>query len=211
MTKILLIKERVDYIMLKKIIKLLSLISLTLLVSCNNKLDKLDDLSNLNFPLLNQDSIHTNFPNLIKGKIAVVGYIFTSCPDICPLTTNNMRLIREKLKSENIPNVEFVSISFDPDVDKPSVLKKFAELHEVNFKDWDFLTGKKNIIDDLIKQVGVIAVVGDSVKNADGSWTYFYVHTDRIQLIDQEGRIRKNYPGSKANIDKIVDDIKSLE
>ncbi len=197
--------------MLKKFIKLFLLLSLILLIGCNNKLDKLDDLSNMNFPLLNQDSIQINFPNLIKGKIAVVGYIFTNCPDICPLTTNNMRLIREKVKKEKIQNVEFVTISFDPDVDKPSTLKKFAELHEVNFKDWDFLTGRKSVIDSLIKQVGVIAVIGDSVKNADSSWTYFYVHTDRIQLIDQDGIIRKNYLGSKANIDEVVNDIKNLE
>jgi len=197
--------------MFSKFTKLFALLGLTLLVSCNGKLDKLDDLSNLNFPLLNQDSIHTNFPNLIKDKIAVVGYIFTNCPDVCPLTTNNMRLIREKVKKENIPNVEFVTISFDPDVDKPSVLKNFAKLHDANFKDWEFLTGKKSIIDSLIKQVGVIAVVGDSVKNADSSWTYFYVHTDRIQLIDQFGIIRKNYLGSKANIDEVLNDIKSIE
>jgi protein SCO1 len=91
------------------------------------------------------------------------------------------------------------------------VLKKFSELHDVNFNDWSFLTGDKKIISSLMKEVGIVTIVGDSVKNSDESWTYFYIHTDRIQLIDQEGKIRKNYPGSKANIDEVVADIKSLE
>ena len=130
--------------------------------SCKNDLEIIDDLSEDSYSLLNQDSVQTNFPDLIKNKIGIVGYIFTNCPDICPLTTNNMRLIRERIENENIKNVEFVSISFDPEVDKPSVLKKFSELHSVDFDNWQFLTGEKSVIDNLIKEVGVVAFVGDS-------------------------------------------------
>ena len=178
--------------------------------SCKNDLEIIDDLSEDSYSLLNQDSVQTNFPDLIKNKIGIVGYIFTNCPDICPLTTNNMRLIRERIENENIKNVEFVSISFDPEVDKPSVLKKFSELHGVDFDNWQFLTGEKSVIDNLIKEVGVVAFVGDSTTFNDGTKTYYYVHTDRIQLIDQEGRIRMNYLGSKIIIDQIMNDVKLL-
>ncbi|MCB0742965.1 MAG: SCO family protein [Ignavibacteriae bacterium] len=178
--------------------------------SCKNDLEIIDDLSEDSYSLLNQDSVQTNFPDLIKNKIGIVGYIFTNCPDICPLTTNNMRLIRERIENENIKNVEFVSISFDPEVDRPSVLKKFSELHGVDFDNWQFLTGEKSVIDNLIKEVGVVAFVGDSTTFNDGTKTYYYVHTDRIQLIDQEGRIRMNYLGSKIIIDQIMNDVKLL-
>ncbi|MCB9249937.1 MAG: SCO family protein [Ignavibacteriales bacterium] len=178
--------------------------------SCKNDLEIIDDLSEDSYSLLNQDSVQTNFPDLIKNKIGIVGYIFTNCPDICPLTTNNMRLIRERIENENIKNVEFVSISFDPEVDKPNVLKKFSELHGVDFDNWQFLTGEKSVIDNLIKEVGVVAFVGDSTTFNDGTKTYYYVHTDRIQLIDQEGRIRMNYLGSKIIIDQIMNDVKLL-
>ena len=178
--------------------------------SCKNDLEIIDDLSEDSYSLLKQDSVQTNFPDLIKNKIGIVGYIFTNCPDICPLTTNNMRLIRERIENENIKNVEFVSISFDPEVDKPNVLKKFSELHGVDFDNWQFLTGEKSVIDNLIKEVGVVAFVGDSTTFNDGTKTYYYVHTDRIQLIDQEGRIRMNYLGSKIIIDQIMNDVKLL-
>jgi len=180
------------------------------ILSCQSDLEVIDDISELDYALLNQDSVQTHFPSLIKDKIGVVGYIFTNCPDICPMTTNNMRLIRDKVENQKIENVEFISISFDPDVDKPSVLKRFSELHNVNVSNWEFLTGKKSTIEDLLKKTGIIAFVSDSTTFDDGSKTYYYLHTDRIQLIDEDGRIRKNYLGSKINIDEIVSDIKKL-
>jgi protein SCO1/2 len=163
------------------------------------------------FDLTDQNNTPRKFPQMIKGKIGVVGYIFTNCPDICPLTTNNMRLIQEELKKEKINDeVEFVSISFDPEVDRPKVLKKFAEIRDLDLNNWTFLTGEKTITDSLIKQVGVIAVVGDSSVTKEGDKIYYYVHTDRISLVDEEGNIRKNYLGSRVKIDEVVADIKKL-
>ncbi len=197
--------------MIKKISLLfLTLFSITFFARCGDKFEVIQDLSNSNYSLLNQDSSVTNFPSIIKNKIGIVGYIFTNCPDICPLTTNNMRLINEGIEKAEIENVEFISISFDPEVDNPSVLKKFSKLHGVDFENWEFLTGEKSMIDNLMKEVGVVAFVGDSTTFNDGSKTYYFVHTDRIQLIDKEGRIRKNYLGSKINIDEIVEDVKQL-
>lgn len=176
---------------------------------CGDKLPEIDKFDK-EYSLVNQDSEEVVFPLLTKGKIAVVGYIFTNCPDICPLTTNNMRLIQEKLEKEKIENVEFVSISFDPQTDTPEVLRKFAEIRNYNLSNWVFLTGQKSIIDSLIKKAGVFAVISDSTVFKDGRKIYYYVHTDRIQLIDAEGVIRKNYFGSKINFDEIIGDIKML-
>ena len=182
---------------------------LILFIRCGDNLPEIDKFEK-EYPLVNQNGEEVIFPLLTKGKIAVVGYIFTNCPDICPLTTNNMRLIQERLKKEEIENVEFVSISFDPQTDTPEVLRKFVEIRNYNLSNWVFLTGQKSIIDSLIKKAGVFAVIGDSTVFKDGRKIYYYVHTDRIQLIDAEGSIRKNYFGSKINFDEIVGDIKTL-
>lgn len=182
---------------------------LTLLLSgCFDNFEIIEELKNENYILLNQDSVEVHFPRLLKNKIGIVGYIFTNCPDICPLTTNNMRLIQERLKSENIFDVNFVSISFDPEVDSPSVLKSFAEIRDLDLSNWEFLTGEKETIDKLMKKVGVVTFIGDSTTFSDGSKTYYYVHTDRIHLIDEQGRIRKKYLGSKINLDEVIADIK---
>jgi len=180
------------------------------LFACGKDFTVIEDLSGEKYSLIDQDEKEIYFPEFVKGKTVVAGYIFTNCPDICPLTTNNMRLIQERLKSEKIQGVQFVSISFDPDNDTPEVLRKFAEIRNLNLSNWTFLTGDKPVIDKLMKQVGVVAVPGDSTVFPSGKVTYYYVHTDRIQLIDSGGRILKNYPGSSVNVDEIIDDIKSL-
>jgi protein SCO1/2 len=187
-----------------------STIIAALLVSCGNDFPVIEKLSDTNYELIDQNNNPVSFPEFIKGSTTVAGYIFTNCPDICPLTINNMRLIQERLKKEEIKGVEFVSVSFDPENDTPEVLKKFSEIRNLNLDNWTFLTGEKPIIDKLMKHAGVVALPGDSTVFPSGKVTYYYVHTDRIQLIDNAGRIRKNYPGSSINIDEIINDIKSL-
>ena len=189
----------------------LSILLLFLLVSgCiqNLPLDEKID----NYELINQDSTAVVFPADFKSKILVVGFIFTNCPDICPLTTNNMHLIQEELKKENInKDVQFLSISFDPEIDKPSVLKKFAEVRNLDLSNWQFCTGTQETIDKLLDEFNVLVVQADTVYLPNNKVQYYYVHTDRISLLDQKGNLRKNYPGSKINIKEIVADIKELE
>ncbi len=199
--------------MIKILAKVLTLICSILLmhIACSSDFPIETDFSGDRFVLLNQDSASVEFPGLTKGNLTVLGFIFTNCPDICPLTTNNMRLIQEQLKADEVSNVEFIGLSFDPDVDKPSVLKRYAELRNLDLSNWTFLTGKKSTIDQLIKKAGVFAVPGDTSIAPDGNETIFFIHTDRIALLDERGRIRKNYFGSKANVDEIVKDIKQLK
>ncbi len=182
-----------------------------LLLGCSEKFEVIDDLSNSKFSLVDQTNTAREFPKLAKGKLTVVGYIFTNCPDICPLTTNNMRMIQEKVREAKIKNVEFVSISFDPLQDKPETLRKFAEVRNLDLSNWTFLTGEKTIVDSLMNRIGILAVVSDSTVFKDGRKIYYYTHTDRIQLMDEEGKIRKNYKGSGINVEEILNDIKSLD
>lgn len=191
--------------------KAILILSLSAMFACRQPLPIVDSYGENNFELINQSGEKVSFPETVKGKIAVVGYIFTNCPDICPLTTNNMRLIQQKLKEEEIGNVEFVSISFDPQNDTPEVLRKFAGIRNLDLSNWMFLTGEKAVTDSLIHRAGVFAVASDSTVFDDGKKIYYYTHTDRIHLVDTKGKIRKEYQGSRINIDEITEDIKNLE
>jgi protein SCO1 len=181
-----------------------------LLIGCGEKFPVIEDFGKESYRMLDQDSSEILFPEFVSGKVTLVGYIFTNCPDICPLSTNNMRLIQERVVKDKIDGVEFVSISFDPDVDKPHVLKGFAGIRNLNESNWRFLTGDKKLIGSFMKRAGIIAIPGDSTKLSNGKTIYYYVHTDRISLMDREGRIRKNYKGSEINLEEIIEDIKSL-
>lgn len=194
--------------MMKRIMILLVLEFL--LYSCKNSLPVIDAWGVNKYNLVDQNNKPVIFPDFIKGKLVIMNYIFTNCPDICPINTNNMRLIQERLKKENITNVELVSLSFDPGNDTPEVLTKFAMVRNLELNNWEFLTGDKTATDAVINKAGVIAIPSDSTIFKDGRKIYYYIHTDRISLIDTEGRIRKNYMGSKINIDEIVNDLKTL-
>lgn len=195
-------------------IKLKSLLFISLIIflfsGCGNELPVEEDLSGESYTLLNQDSVEVKFPDIIQGQTAVVGYIFTNCPDICPLTTNNMRQVQEKLKADGVDGVEFVSISFDPEVDKPSVLTRFAEVRNLDTSNWTFLTGEKKTIDSLMSRLKIVAVPGDTSVGSSGEEYIYFIHTDRMSLFDEENKLRKNYLGSKAPIDEVVEDVKTL-
>jgi protein SCO1/2 len=189
---------------------LIVILIVVLFTGCKEKLPVEKDISKKQFELLNEDSAKVYFPELVKGKITVMGYIYTNCPDICPMTTNNMEKIKQRLKDDNIDNVTFISLSFDPLRDKPSVLKQYAQIRGINLSNWHFLTGRENIIDSIKKQMNFLAVAEDTSYSADRKPYYFFTHTDRISLIDQSGKLRKNYRGSRINVEEIVNDIKSL-
>ncbi len=69
-------------------------LSITLLfsVSCTDNLPLDKDLTKKSYTLINQDSVEVIFPENIIGHITVMGFIYTHCPDICPMTTHNMYL-----------------------------------------------------------------------------------------------------------------------
>lgn len=183
---------------------------LILFWGCKEKLPVIEKFGEISYKLINQNNQEIIFPDFVKGKTVIMNYIFTNCPDICPLSTNNMRLIQERLKKEKIDNIQFVSLSFDPENDTPEVLRKFAGIRNLDLSNWTFLTGDKSTTNAVIKEVGVLAVPNDSTVFKNGRKIYYYVHTDRIQLIDTEGNTRKNYKGSTINVDEIVADIKKL-
>ena len=196
---------------MKKIIFLTISVVLLFSVSCKENLPLDKDLTKKSYSLINQDSVEVIFPENIVGHITVMGFIYTHCPDICPMTTHNMFLTEKKLKSAGIENVKFIAISFDPDRDSPQVLKQFAEIRDLDFNSWTLLTGDKKIIDDLLRRFEVKAIKTDESVDDEENAEYSMMHTDRISLIDANGIVRKNYKGSTLNIEELIIDIKTLE
>ena len=180
------------------------------LIGCYERFPLDQDITRTQNTFLNQDSIQVQFPEIIKDKITVFTMVYTHCPDICPMTTHNMYLVQEKLPENLKDKVKFVVISFDPNRDTPAVLKKFAEIREFNFDNWTLLSGDKQNTNEVMLKFGIKAIPTDSTYDENGELSYNVIHTDRISLIDQEGRLRSNYKGSTANLDMIIEDIKYL-
>lgn len=168
------------------------------------------DITRTQNEFLNQDSSKVKFPELTKGKITLMAMVYTHCPDICPMTTHNMQLIESKLSKDELEKVRFVVITFDPDRDTPDVLRKFAEIRDIDFSRWSFLSGNKQNTKEVMLKFDIKAVPADSSYDADGNLSYYIVHTDRLSLIDQNGLLRKKYVGSIVDVNEVVNDIKYL-
>lgn len=195
--------------MIKVFYIILTFSFLLFFIGCKEKLPVISQLSKNTYFLINQDESLVQFPQKYNGKIVVIGYIFTRCPDICPMTTHNMYLIEKELSEELIDDVLFINLSFDPHIDSPSVLKDYGRIRGLDFNRWEFLTGTEEVISSLLKKVDVYAIV-DTTYYDDGRMDYYYIHTDRISLIDRDGNVRKDYSGSTINIQEIINDIKTL-
>ena len=192
---------------MKIFLYLITIFIILVLIGCQSKFPLDKDLTRKNYTFFNQDSVEVIFPDIIKDKVTVIGFIYANCPDICPMTTHNMYLTQQKLKKNAIDNVLFVSVTFDPDRDFPSVLKKFGEIRDIDFTNWVFLWGDKKNTELLLKRFDITALKTDSTYFDDGELTYSVMHTDRISLIDNESRLKKNYRGSKVNLEELYNDI----
>jgi len=108
-----------------------------------------------NIPLITHEGKPVRFfDDLIKGKVVAINFIYTSCPDVCPLETAMLREVQEILGDRVGRDVFMYSITIDPERDTPGVLKKYAEKFDVG-PGWLFLTGKKDDITLLRKKLGL--------------------------------------------------------
>lgn len=95
-----------------------------------------------NLPVVNQDGQALRFyDDLIKDKIVVVMFIYTSCTDICPLTTARMTQIEDKLGAVVGRDIFIVSMTVDPENDTPEKLKAYSKAFGTG-PGWTFVTGK---------------------------------------------------------------------
>jgi protein SCO1 len=94
-----------------------------------------------NVPVVTQDGRTLNFyDDLIKDKIVVLSFIYTSCKDICPLATARLGEARDKLGDRLGRDIFFLSISIEPEHDTPERLKQYADAFHAG-PGWTFLTG----------------------------------------------------------------------
>ncbi len=165
-------------------------------------------LSGHEFPLTDQDSSSVTFPGDYRGNVMLVGYVYTYCPDICPMITYNMRDIQRALPDAE--DLLLVSISFDPDRDTPEELKEYANNYRLDQTNWRLLTGTRSQVEPVLETLQIRTVKTPTRFTEDNRPMYFIDHTDRITLIDRKGNVRKHYLGSELNTDEVVSDIQRL-
>lgn len=155
------------------------------------------------FKLINQngDTITEDF---YEDKIYVADFFFTTCLTICPVMTDHMLKIQEKIKDD--PEVLLLSHTVFPKTDSVPVLKEYAIEKGVIDEKWNLVTGDKKQIYDLARKSYLA-----SKSNGEGG-PYDMIHTENFVLVDKEKRIRGFYDGTDAEaIEDLLHDIKVLK
>ena len=100
-----------------------------------------------NVEVVDQDNRHLEFyDDVIKGKIVVISFVYTSCKSICPLVIARLREVQDMLGDAMGRDIFFVSVSIDPIPDTPEKLKEHATAFRVG-PGWSFITGRPDDID----------------------------------------------------------------
>jgi len=168
----------------------------------------IDDLNDASFELITQDSTTVTFPDDYKGKYVVMGFVYTNCPDICPLVTHNMIKIQEELGTPD--DVQFLGFTFDPQRDTPSVLANYKDAFNVE-KNFDFLTGDSTVVSALMDSLRVRSQVSFSTTTEAGEELYFLNHSDKIMVLDPKSRVIIEYGGSQPMVPNlIIEDLQKI-
>lgn len=156
-----------------------------------------------NFSLDRIDGQKVQFDDT-KGKVKLVSFIFTRCPDVCPVTTDYMSQMQKELQAKGLfgSEVLFYSISFDTENDTPEVLENYAKKFNADLANWYFLRG-----DEASMKKATNEFWFGAEKQANG----IYIHTMKTYLVDKQNNLRKMYGmGSELDMQQVVKDIEQL-
>jgi protein SCO1 len=131
----------------------------------------------------------------LKGKVWIVNFIYTNCPDTCPIQSAQMREIQEDFKKEK--ELRLVSTTVDPARDTPEVLSEYARRFSADPARWFFLTGEKEKVYKFAQDgfhLGAVELPHEKRPESGATHT----HSPRFVLVDREAQIRGYYVSTDA-------------
>ena len=139
----------------------------------------------------------------LKGKLWVAGFVFTRCTGPCPAITSKMAQLQMEIEKQQIGDrVRLVSISVDPEHDRPKVLREYARIAMADPRVWTFLTGELDEVSAIVQNNFLLPL---SISKGP------IVHSQRLALIDPQGRLRGYYDAlSPDGYKALQDDMASL-
>lgn len=129
-----------------------------------------------------------------RGKVVVLGFGFTSCQAVCPVTLGTLAAAHKSLGAQ-AGDLQVVYVTVDPERDDAARMKKYLSSFDPSFVGG---TGSEAQLAAVRKDYGIAA---EKVAGPDGS----YSHSSFVYLIDREGRLRALMPFGHAAADYVHD------
>ncbi|MEA2662229.1 MAG: hypothetical protein QOH08_1801 [Chloroflexota bacterium] len=135
-----------------------------------------------------------------QGRVVVLSFLYTHCPDVCPLTAEQFRQAQQKLSADERNATLFVAVSVDPRQDTPEAVQAFARDHSLS-KNFVFLVGGATQLQAVWSAYGIRIETDPAVTSVG--------HSDAIYLLDKKGRTRI-LTHSDVTADDLAGDLKLL-
>jgi len=128
-----------------------------------------------------------------RGKVVVLHFIYTNCPDVCPLHAERIAQTQSMVNQTPMKNqVQFITITTDPKRDTGEVLRNYGKAHGLDPLNWVFLTAPSDMPEDVTRDLAK-AYGLKFTETADG----LQMHGVVTHVIDQDGRLRARFHGLK--------------
>ncbi|MES9823524.1 MAG: cytochrome c peroxidase [Candidatus Thiodiazotropha endolucinida] len=167
-----------------------------------------------NGTVLNGDGKQQSLHDFFNDRYVLLAFIYSTCSDVngCPLSSHVFYKIKSAMKrdAELADRLKLISLSFDPEVDTPEVMKLYAN----NFRyagsagEWQFITtASHQALQPILQSYN--QVIQREV-DSSGKASVGYSHVLRVFLIDPQKRIRNIYSVDFLHHDLIINDVKTL-
>lgn len=140
-------------------------------------------------------------PASLKGKVVLVSFIHSTCPDMCDLVVDKFAQIAKKLGPKLGSQVALLSVTNDPENDRPQQLLEMARKHHADINGWVFATGSPKAVAEVLRCYGL-----SLKKEANGEPE----HIAQVFLVDPQGLKVRQYWGVVVKAQKVVADINRL-
>ena len=173
------------------------------------------------FSLTNQTGQTVTLESL-RGRVVVLTFLYTHCPDVCPIVTSQLRETQEQLSGDNGSDVEFVAISVDPERDTVEAAREYLDRWKLADQ-WQYLVGDSSALEPIWESYfvdpyaeeprggastpeprGAVDALGAAIAER-----YLVIHSAPVFLIDRDGRRRVVFTSPLEPSD-IAQDIRTL-
>jgi protein SCO1 len=142
----------------------------------------------------------------LRGKVVVLHFIYASCPDACPLHADLIGRVQEMVnQTPTREQVQFVTITTDPEIDTPEVLRDYGPAHGLDPANWIFLSSGPDRPEDTTRKLAESFGHGFT-KTENG----YQAHGVVTHVIDREGRWRANFHGLEFEPTNLVTYVNAL-
>lgn len=145
-----------------------------------------------------------------RGRVVLIFFGFTHCPDVCPTTLASFKQVAQRL-GEDAQRVEFVFITVDPDRDTPEVTARYAAGFDPSFTG---LSGDEQQLAPVWKAYGVYRKIVKPASDTFGQGganhgVYSVDHSSQAYLVAPDGNLYLTYSHGTP-IDEILQDVRQL-